>query len=196
MGPAQRRSLALSMLINVMGAIAGCGAIHRAIVVSADSQVLRLSAEYGFIGLEEKGDTLNGALQQASALGRELGAEATLILPSDLPFLTPGQVKNIIGCAAGPKSLVISSSSDGRGTNALLQAPPELIPFSFGIDSFQRHCRLAEALNIKPRIYKSMALEFDIDTADDLNRYLNCGLREKGLTPLQSGTCHKPPVGI
>ena len=55
------------------------------------------------------------------------------------------------------------------GTNALLCAPPAIVPPSFGKDSFQRHLAAARSQGLDVRIVESDVLALDIDELEDLD---------------------------
>ena len=54
----------------------------------------------------------------------------------------------------------------------MLCSPPGALPFAFGHDSFEPHCRAARARGIAPRIVPLPGLGLDIDTPDDLRALL------------------------
>jgi 2-phospho-L-lactate guanylyltransferase len=92
-----------------------------------------------------------------------------LLLPADLPTVTPADVGAILaaGDAAGSPSVVIVPDRHRRGTNALLLDPPDAIDPAFGGDSRAGHTWLAESADI-PLVELAGALELDLDTPDDL----------------------------
>ena len=63
--------------------------IGNVVVVSRDKSVRRLAKQSGAWSLVEAGDKLNVAIAQALEWVTARGGQTTLILPTDLPFLTP-----------------------------------------------------------------------------------------------------------
>ena len=68
--------------------------------------------------------------------------------------------------------MTLVPAHDRRGTNCVLCSPPGALPFAFGHDSFEPHCRAARARGIAPRIVPLPGLGLDIDTPDDLRAFL------------------------
>src|SRR5207245_486708 len=122
----------------------------------------------------EQGYDLNAALRQARDAVLARGATALLVVPGDLPLVTPEAIETLI--ATGRRrggSVVVAPARDGRGTNALLLSPPDALDFSFGPDSAQRHIAAARANGLRGsrlRVAVHEAAEFalDLDTPSDL----------------------------
>jgi 2-phospho-L-lactate guanylyltransferase len=83
-------------------------------------------------------------------------------------------------------AVVLAPCRRRRGTNALLLHPPQLIPFTFGPDSFEAHRQAAQALGLEPVIYESPAVAFDLDTPED---WAELKLKQASL-PLGVLPCH------
>ena len=94
-----------------------------------------------------------------------------LILPTDLPFLAPDDVRALIEMD-GPGPMV-SIAPDRRelGTNALFVSPPGLLPYAFGEHSFAQHMALAQAAGARLRVCRLPGAALDIDGPDDLELY-------------------------
>lgn len=144
------------------------------LVISRDPVVLAQAQAVGAETIVEEASELNQALVQARRQALALGAEATLVLPSDLPLLQAADIQQLYTLAHKTPSVVIAPSRTG-GTSALLLHPPAVIPFAFGLSSFQRHQALAQAAGVACHVYDSATLAFDVDQPEDLAR-LNDGL--------------------
>ena len=57
------------------------------------------------------------------------------------------------------------------GTNGLMLTPPNLIPFSFGPGSFNRHKALIDKTGAGLMVYRSERMGLDLDMPADLERY-------------------------
>lgn len=141
------------------------------VVISRDPQALKDAKRHGGLPLEEEGDDLNAALVQASQFVLAHGVAATLILPTDLPFLSDADVRALLRAAVGTPAVVIAPCQRGSGTNALLMRPPLLIPFRFGAASFADHVASAQAMGIQPAIVRTPTLAFDLDTPEDWDAF-------------------------
>lgn len=145
------------------------------LVVSRDDAVLNVAAAAGALTLHEAGSDLNLALEQGCAQAWQQGADAALILPTDLPLLTAADIATLVARHTA-HGIVLSPSQDG-GTNALLLPLPAPLPFCFGVDSFARHRQAALAADLDVAVYTSPTLAFDLDRPEDL------ALLRAGATP-------------
>jgi 2-phospho-L-lactate guanylyltransferase len=176
--PQQRRMLATSMLQHTLQVVSTAAqppapaspAIQALWVVSSDPAVHDLAALYGAQPLYDTAATMNAALDIARATVRQAGADALLVIPADLPLLTPDDVTHLtqILAAAPPPACVLAPNRDRSGTNALGLSLPGQMPFLFGGDSFVRHCEAAHRLALPMQIYTSPTLALDIDKPEDL----------------------------
>jgi 2-phospho-L-lactate guanylyltransferase len=98
------------------------------------------------------------------------GAAQALTIPADAPCVTPGELTCLLDAAhAGTvPGLVLVPARDGDGTNAVLAAPPDAFPPSFGPGSFARHLAQAEARGLACRVVELAGLALDIDEPRDL----------------------------
>ena len=67
-----------------------------------------------------------------------------------------------------PPAAVLAPDHTGSGTNALLLAPPDALPFLFGPDSFARHSQPREARHLPYAIAHAPGIAGDVDTPDDV----------------------------
>ncbi len=173
LAPTARRDLARAMLRDVLRAATRLPSVTRVWVVSYDRTILDEVEGWGARPLEEKYDMgLNPALRLATKEACEQGAEALLVLPSDVPLVGPDDLERVLrpGRRASPdQGLVVGvPSKEGTGTNALLRIPPDVIPPRFGPASFDRHTREAARRKV-PFIARRVArLALDVDTPKDL----------------------------
>ena len=154
----------LRLAVHAALATPGVGAV---IVVSPDPEVLAVAEAAGARPLPQRSRGLNPALQEAREAAA--GADRLLILPGDLPTVTPSDLAAILaaGDGAGAPSVVLVPDRHRRGTNALLLDPPEVIDPAFGGDSRAGHAWLAESADIR-FVELAGILELDLDTPDDL----------------------------
>jgi 2-phospho-L-lactate/phosphoenolpyruvate guanylyltransferase len=92
-----------------------------------------------------------------------------LILPIDLPRVSPEALADVVGTVRHEAGRLVALVPDrhGRGTNALLLAPPDVIEVCFGGDSHDAHA--AAAADVGARFIElDGPLAYDLDTPDDL----------------------------
>ncbi len=81
----------------------------------------------------------------------------------------------LVAAASGEPSVAIAPDRLGTGTNGLGLAPLGIIGFRFGAGSFAAHLAEARAAGVEPTIVARPGLAFDLDTPEDLARWLELG---------------------
>ena len=173
--PQERAGLSRNFLGHALEVLAQVTAVSQVLVVSRDPAALALAHERHARTVTESGaPDLNAALTRATRVAVASRAEAVLILPTDLPFLAPDDVRQLIELdgASGSSGLVsIAPDRKEDGTNALFAAPPGLLAYAFGEHSFAKHLALAEAAGARVRVCRLPGVALDIDGPDDLRAY-------------------------
>ncbi len=170
----QRADLTRRILLRTLTIADATARFKQIVVISRDPAVHEAARCAHVFALAEESNGLNRALEQARAMAVAGGASAILVLPSDLPFVTYGDLDVLIGAAHAGNKVVIAPSCDG-GTNALLLTPPTVIDFAFGHDSFRLHTQQARGQNVSYRVFRSPTLAYDIDWPADLHAALAGG---------------------
>jgi 2-phospho-L-lactate guanylyltransferase len=165
----ERRDLVLRLAERTIRAVVATPAIAEALVVTPDDDVRELALDAGARPLRQRSRGLNDGLREARDEAIAGGADAVLILPIDLPRVSPERVGELAAVAADydPPVVAIVGDRHGRGTNALLLAPPDVIDVHFGGDSHDAHTSAAAAAGAR-LIELDGALTVDLDTPDDL----------------------------
>ncbi len=163
----ERRDLVTRLLRQTVAAALSTPDVDMVIVVSPDPDVLDLASDAGARPLAQQSRGLNPALQEARLAAAP--AARLLIVPGDLPAVSPAALSALLraGDAAGSPSVVLAPDRHGRGTNALLLDPPDVIDPAFGGDSRAAHAWLASSADVTFAEVDG-ALALDVDTPDDL----------------------------
>jgi 2-phospho-L-lactate/phosphoenolpyruvate guanylyltransferase len=162
----ERAGLMRHLLRHVLANAVAANCCAEIMVVSRDPQVWAVAHLAGAGVIHEHGYDLNAALEQARAYVLDQGGDALLILPADLPLVTVADIQELHQLGGAQPGVVIAPSRDG-GTGALLLRPPDVLPFAFGPNSFQRHYRAAVEHEQPCRVYRSPTLAFDVDLPAD-----------------------------
>jgi len=191
LSPEQREHLAFEMLRHNLSILTTVSDIDGVLVISRDTKALAEARNFDRVQtLQESGTPeLNTALQRASRMLIAWGAEASLILPSDIPLMNKTDIETILSKGQTYHSLVISPDRHRDGTNAVFMRPPALIPFGFGRGSFDHHLASAREHGYPIHIYESERLSIDVDTPDDLDLYVKTA-RKLGQSILLEGEFH------
>jgi 2-phospho-L-lactate guanylyltransferase len=169
--PEDRKRLTLVMLEDVLTAIRN-SVIQGTVVVGSDLCVHELATNAGVAFINDEARGLNRAVRDSINWCMERGADSVLVLLADIPLLSSKDIDRIIELAGTAQSIAVVSSSKNGGTNALYLRPPNLIPVSYGPESFRRHIGYARARDTPVKTYNSFSVAFDIDSQEDLQELL------------------------
>jgi 2-phospho-L-lactate guanylyltransferase len=165
----ERRDLVIGLLERTLAATIASPRIAETLVVTPDDEVATIARAAGVRVIRQADRGLNHGLDEARNAAIDDGASAVLVLPADLPGVSPEAVDALLATLdhAGPPLVAIVPDRHGRGTNSLLLAPPDVIDFAFGGDSRVAHHHAAEAASIRV-VEHDGPLSLDIDTPEDL----------------------------
>jgi 2-phospho-L-lactate guanylyltransferase len=170
LGPRTRRALAQR---NAELAVRAAAAGDRVLVVAGSHEVAELAAAWGAdVLLEPRQEGQNVAAGRGIALAVEGGADAVLLLSSDLPLVTIEAVREVIESATrldAPVAMAVAATGRG-GTNALYLRPPGAITLQFGSDSLAKFRHEAESRGVNFVVHHSESLALDLDEPGDLVR--------------------------
>jgi 2-phospho-L-lactate guanylyltransferase len=169
--PEQRRVLAETMLEDVLAALAEAQ-LAGIMVNTLDPAASALARRYGArIVTEGARDGHTGAVV---AMGRILSAEgrALLTMPGDIPRVTAAEIDAVLDAMATPPSFTIVPAHDELGSNAVLCAPPGVVPLRFGDNSYFPHLAAARQCGIEPTVVRASGIALDIDNPQDLLAFL------------------------
>jgi len=185
LGAPLRRRLALAMAHDVLAALAASEGLAGLAVVTLDPKASALARHFGARVLTEgAADGQTGAVNAAArTLSRE-GSGAMLTIPGDVPLITPQEVEQLIAAHDRRPDFVIAPAHDGRGSNAVLCAPPDAVTLKFGDDSFLPHLAAARALGLEPKIVPLAGIGLDIDHPRDLAAFMDIPSQTRARTLL------------
>jgi 2-phospho-L-lactate/phosphoenolpyruvate guanylyltransferase len=164
-----RIRLSLLMLKDTLQILSAVHSLSQVITVSADKRVGEIAVKYGanFL-LEEKERGVNSAVALADSYCMKKAADATMVIPHDLPLLDSTDVSKACELAENESScIVICPSFRYDGTNMLLRKPPSIIATFYDADSYDMHVKAAIRLGIPVKCLLSKGLMHDIDTPED-----------------------------
>ncbi len=175
LNPQERERLNRWLLRHVLRTVQEVPQVFRVMVISRDPAVLRAAREWGAHTLQESGATgLNETLTRATLVLEKRGLRRALVLPADLPRLTPEDVQEVIhGLYRHPYAgqmpfMVIAPDRYHSGTNALLLDPVQDHEFAFGPGSFIKHIARARQQGRFVVVVERPGLAYDLDAPEDL----------------------------
>ncbi len=170
LGAKSRRALARQ---NARLAVDAAQAGDRVLVVAGGDEVAELAASWGAeVLLEPREEGQNVAARRGINRAVEKGADAILLLSSDLPLVTRQAVEALLASAARHKAPVaVAVPALGRGgTNALYVRPPDAVGLHFGDESLTKFRDDAAARGVEFVVHRSDAMALDLDEPSDLAR--------------------------
>lgn len=165
--PEERAGLCLAMLADVLRTLAHSTSVGLLAVTSPDPVVARRATELGARFWPDTAGSLSGAVAAALSTAAQHGATAALVLPCDVPLVTPADVDTLWADGCEPGSVVVAPTGDG-GTGALLLHPPQLIAPDYGGASAARHLAAAQAAGVRALLCSLPHLALDLDRPADL----------------------------
>jgi 2-phospho-L-lactate/phosphoenolpyruvate guanylyltransferase len=169
LAPGERRALAVENARRALGAAIATGRPVLAVCGSEEAATEARSAGAGVL-LESDPSGQNAAAQRGVDVAAERGAEALLLVSSDLPLVTAWALQRLIerGEAGGPRSVVAAAATGRGGTNALYLRPPDVIGLHFGDASLAKFERDARERAAEFLVHECEELALDLDEPTDL----------------------------
>ncbi|HEY2385657.1 MAG TPA: 2-phospho-L-lactate guanylyltransferase [Candidatus Binatia bacterium] len=171
LGDDDRVAVAHAMFGDVLDALLGTASIDRVLVVTADPRLAAHARAVG-AGVVDEGTPrgLNGAVALGTALAGEQGAQAVVVVLSDVPLIGSADVAELLARTPRP-GIAVVPSKEGTGTNAIVHRPPGIVPPCFGGRSLERHASTAERRHVACTIWRNARIAFDIDEPADLTAF-------------------------
>ncbi len=167
----QREALARLLYTQTLAALCRADGIDRVAVVTSDAEAAAHARRSGALVFEETQQVSHSVSADAACLrAMELGASTVLLVPIDVPTVTPTDFTRL--AAAARPGVVIVPSADGTGTNAVVRTPPDCIESRFGPGSFRAHLDQARSKGVPADVLRVPGLMFDIDTPEDVAELL------------------------
>jgi 2-phospho-L-lactate guanylyltransferase len=164
----ERVQLNHQLFVHTIEILQQVDAINDILVVSRDSDVLTEARELKVRTVTENGTPeLNNALRRASLFSKNFSTEGILIVPADLPLMTPQDVYDFLELRREPPVTIITPDRRGQGTNLLYTNPADLLTFSYGMDSFKRHIDQANSKNARVVVFENEQIGLDLDIPED-----------------------------
>jgi 2-phospho-L-lactate/phosphoenolpyruvate guanylyltransferase len=159
-------SLTLDYTLRVLASVSS---LTQVVVVSGDKRAEEIAAQHGANFLrEEKDSGVNSAVAVADNYCIKKDADATIVIPHDLPLLDAIDISRASNLAKNEsRCIVICPSLRYDGTNMLLRKPPSVIGTFYDSDSYNMHVKSAIKLGVPVKLFFSKSLMCDIDTPED-----------------------------
>lgn len=147
------------------------------VVISPSRSLLEVVEPSGARLVVQRGMGLNSGLDQVRFDALVDDIETLAVLHGDLPNLQRTDIETLLAALPGDgrPGVAIAPDRAGTGTNALVLRPPGVIRFRFGVGSFAKHLEEVERAGVPLVAVNRAGLAFDLDTPEDLARWLELG---------------------
>ncbi len=166
----ERNSLVRAMLDDVVAALLAAESIDRVAIASRDTAARDEAARLGVEFLDQTNLRLGYNRAVSFAQDAFEKADALLVVPADVPLITPDAVELMVSSAPDGPAVVVAPAYNG-GTNGLFLRPPDVIAPQFGPSSARAHEQSAAAAGEAGVPFRAAQIDiwaFDLDTPADL----------------------------
>ncbi|HEX6063127.1 MAG TPA: 2-phospho-L-lactate guanylyltransferase [Longimicrobiales bacterium] len=169
----ERCGFARAMLLDVLNALRHSRALAGIIVVTRDEEVVTFARACNAEVLIDHGaGSMTAAVAMAARQVQTMADAGMLVVPADVPLITPEDIETIMEAHAPPPAITIVPAERDGGTNLLLCTPSEAISFHFGEDSCERHRQAACERGILPRTIRVERAALDLDRPEDIADFM------------------------
>ena len=173
LSPKERSLLALAMFTDVLLAVKGAGKVDRVIILGREDKVCHIARSFECEFLPDpygKGETEAVAWATQVLAG---SVDGLLVIPADVPLVLPEDVDTLVTESGAVPGVTLCPTRDRLGTNGVLRRPGNVMPLTFGNNSFYPHREVALRLEIPCTVVDLPRLGLDIDRPEDVATYLN-----------------------
>ncbi len=166
----ERNGLVRAMLDDAVAALTAAESIDRVVIASRDAAARDEAARLGVEFLDQT--ELRLGYNRAVSFAQDALAEsdAILVVPADVPLITPDAVDLLVSTAPDGPAVVVAPAHNG-GTNGLFLRPPLVIAPQFGPSSARAHAQSAASAGEAGVPFREARIDvwaFDLDTPSDL----------------------------
>jgi 2-phospho-L-lactate/phosphoenolpyruvate guanylyltransferase len=173
LSPDERRTLATTMLEDVLDAVSAVPELAGVLVVTVDPAATSLASRYGArIVTEGAREGHTGAVTAAARLLVREGRTGMTTLPGDIPRLSSAEIAATLAAHRAAPAFTIVPAHDDLGSNMIVCSPPDAVSLRFGEGSFYPHLDAARDRGIDPLIVRHPGIGMDIDHPVDLITFL------------------------
>jgi 2-phospho-L-lactate guanylyltransferase len=176
LGAAERTALNEQLARRTLEVCAEVIGPQQTFVVTASAAIRALARARGMNAVcEAQAGDLNTALVLAANAAVAAGADALLVVPTDLVRITGPALRSVIEALERAPGCVLVPDRRGTGTNMLGIAPARQDLFRFGERSLEKHRQAALEAGIAATVRPDALLALDLDLPEDLELWRAAG---------------------
>jgi 2-phospho-L-lactate/phosphoenolpyruvate guanylyltransferase len=180
----ERMQLSTLLLKRTVRILESSTSVKKIVLVSSDVYAEKVACMCGAVFLKEKIQCgVNSAVDTADKFCAAAGADATIVLPVDLPLLLPDDIDIVCNAALTENPcIILCPSYKFDGSNILLRKPCNIIKTSYDANSYLMHVLEGIRSDIKTRVLFNSRLMIDIDTVQDITAFLKINKTDKQIS--------------
>ena len=180
----ERMQLSTLLLKRTVRILESSTSVKKIVLVSSDVYAENVARMCGAVFLKEKIQCgVNSAVDTADKFCAAAGADATIVLPVDLPLLLPDDIDIVCNAALTENPcIILCPSYKFDGSNILLRKPCNIIKTSYDANSYLMHVLEGIRSDIKTRVLFNSRLMIDIDTVQDITAFLKINKTDKQIS--------------
>ena len=180
----ERMQLSTLLLRRTVRILESSTSVKKIVLVSSDAYAEKVARMCGAVFLKEKIQCgVNSAVDTADKFCVDAGADATIVLPVDLPLLLPEDIDIVCEAALTENPcIILCPSYKFDGSNMLLRKPCNIIKTSYDANSYLMHVFEGIRSDIKTKVLFNSRLMIDIDTVQDINAFLKINKTDKQIS--------------
>ena len=173
LSPEERHALAITMMEEVLAALAGATRLAGVALVTLEPRAVAIARREGWRVIEDgarAGHT--GSVDGGRRVLAAEGVAGILTLPIDIPAATPGEIDAALEAHAASAGFTIVPAHDEQGSNTVIVSPPLAVALRVGENSYLPHLDAARAAGLAPHVVRQPGIAMDIDHPVDLAAFL------------------------
>jgi len=168
----ERKNLSFYMLEDVLTILDSINSITKIIITTSMKNNINIKKYPKAEIIYDCAADINESLFNAIDYCKKFNTDQILILPSDIPLITPADIIELLNTKIKSNSdIIIVPSNRNDGTNSLLFNSDLNIKTYFGKNSFKLH-KSEYSHHFKTKIVKIFRIGIDIDIVEDLKVFL------------------------
>ena len=168
--PEERQRLAITMLEEVLDALASATRLAGVALVTLDPHATEIAKSHNWRVIAQGArDGHTGSVDAGRTILAAEGIPGILTLPGDIPATTGAEIDAAL---AAHTQFTIVPAHDEQGSNTVIVSPPLAIKLRFGENSYFPHLDAARAAGITPTIIHQPGIAMDLDHPADLAAFL------------------------
>ncbi len=170
LSPDQKEELCKIMLEEILYTVSISPKIKEIVIVTKEEKAIEIGKKFNaVIIIDEKEESVNGAVALADKYLLENGFDASIVFPQDIPFMKTQDIDFMLNYMTPPNFAIVVPSRRFDGTNALVRMPVDLMGTSYDEDSYKIHMNTAKEHTRNVALVFVKRVMLDVDNTEDLD---------------------------